>query len=467
MNRLRTRLILSFLAVTLVTLCGVSGALLVILRNNPIEERIAYLELYARAQSIANSLRRAPGANPASPTWTPTLAQIAQEEILRIAWTDLDGQVLFDSEHLWDAQNFAVLDHLRLRVHERRAGAITQEGKRWLVVALPWLDRLTPRGFLIVATDAPRFPFLQQFRDTLAGPLLQAGAVAFMLAVLLALLISRSIARPLQHIAGAARALADGDLEARAPVSGPDEMRALARAFNNMARRVQSGQQAQQDLVANVAHDLRTPLTSIQGFAQALVDGTAAAPESRAQAAGAIYEEAQRMRQMTDALLDLARFDAGQVQLHLEAVDLVALARKRVELFQPQATAAGILLKLHAEQPLLIVGDRERLTQALDNLLQNALAHTEAEDRVTVTANAAPPWAELSVADTGPGIPADVLPRIFERFYRGDKSRGSGGAGLGLAIVQEIAQAHGGSVYAESVEGVGSRFVIRLPAQPG
>ena len=332
-------------------------------------------------------------------------------------------------------------------------------------MAHPYIDADETLGYVIASRPVPALQFLQRFRNTLTQPLAQAGLIALALGVILAALISRSIARPLHQVAETAQALTDGDLNARAPIEGPEEVRRLAQTFNEMAQHVQISQQAQRDLVANVAHDLRTPLTSIQGFAQALVDGTASTPEIRQRAANTIYEEAQRMHRMTNALLDLARFEAGEIELHQERVDLVHLARTRVEHFALHAQETGVALTVKADAQVIVTGDKGRLEQVLDNLLSNALAHTTAGGRVTVIVSAAPPWAELAVTDTGTGIPSEDLPRIFERFYRGDKARKGTGTGLGLAIAREIANAHNGTVHAESVVGVGSKFTVRLPLE--
>lgn len=468
MNRLRGRLSLAFLVVILVTLCSISVALLLILRQNPLEERQALTTLTTQATGLAALLRRSPQLVPGSPHWTNVLGDISERQELRLAWADPHGTIIFDSDGRWEGQTLEeCFTNRHSGVKKRWVDEVQDDQQRWLVIGLPWPNPQAPVGDLIVARPAPTTPFLQQFRTTLLSPLLQSGLLALLLSVLLALTISRSITHPLQKVANAARALAAGNLQAHAPVSGPEEVQDLARAFNEMSRQVQTSQQAQRDLVANVAHDLRTPLTSIQGFAQALVDGTAVSPESQTQAAQAIYEESRRMRYMTDTLLDLARFEAQQVSLQLAPVELSALAQKRGEHFRLRAEAAQITLQLDTTEENLVAGDASRLEQVLDNLLENALHHTPAGGRIAVGVRQAPPWVELTVADTGRGIPQEEIPRIFERFYRGDKSRGGKNAGLGLAIVKEIVQAHGGTIQAESVVGVGSKFTVRLPCLSG
>jgi signal transduction histidine kinase len=232
-----------------------------------------------------------------------------------------------------------------------------------------------------------------------------------------------------------------------------------------MTGQLQSTQQAQRDFLANVSHELRTPLTSIQGFAQALLDGAAATPEAIQRSAGIIFGEADRMRRLVDGLLDLARLDSGLRALTLAPVDLRGLLTGAAEKFSLRANAGSVTLAADLPPTLpAITGDADRLAQVVANLLDNALKHTPAGGRVTLSASASPTSVEISVSDTGPGIPAEDLGRIFERFYQVDKSRAhSAGLGLGLAISREIVEAHGGRLRAESVTGLGSRFTVELP----
>ncbi|MGE5777223.1 MAG: sensor histidine kinase, partial [Chloroflexota bacterium] len=248
---------------------------------------------------------------------------------------------------------------------------------------------------------------------------------------------------------------------------GPHEVQDLTRAFNSMVARVQRTQKSQRDFVANVSHELKTPLTSVQGFAQAILDDTANTPEARKQAAQIIYGEAGRMHRMALDLLDLARLEAGTADLKMSAVDMGVLLRGIVEKFAPQAAQAGVNLQLNIpESPPALIGDGDRLAQVFTNLVDNALKFTPAGGQITLSAANAGAEMETSVTDTGKGIPPEALPHLFDRFYQVDRSRAGGekhGAGLGLAIVQEILQAHGGRIIVRSEVGRGTTFVIRLP----
>lgn len=466
MRRLYTRLVVAFLLVILVTLCVLSATLFLILRRSPLEDRQTFTRLTAQALGIATFLQNVPNPPATMQGWEALLTKTAERQTVRIAWINPQGVVIFDSQVRWrNRQIDEIFEDRKRQTGGGWLGTVYEGDQRWLAISVPWRPDSDRRNELLVATAQPRFPTLQRFRTTLLTPLVQAGTVALILSIVVALLISRSIARPLHRVAEAARRMAQGDLSARATPAGPEEIQALARAFNEMGEKVQSSQQAQRDLVANVAHDLRTPLTSVQGFAQALVDGTAATPEAQAQAAQAIHEEARRMRRMTDTLLELARFEAGDLTLEREPVDLAPLVRKRSAHYRHLGEEAGLNLVVEASHPVPIMGNAVRLTQVLDNLVNNAVRHTPRDGRIVINVRAVDQQAELTVADTGEGIPKEELPRIFERFYRGDRARGGASTGLGLAIVREIVHAHDGTIDVESVEGIGTKFTVQLPCQ--
>jgi len=199
---------------------------------------------------------------------------------------------------------------------------------------------------LIFAAPQPRGAALAWAREHMLAPLLWASLAALILSILLALLASRSIAASLRRVTSAAEAIARGETGTRAPASGPAEVQSLARSFNTMADQVEATQQSQRDFVANVSHELKTPLTSIQGFPQALLDGTASTPEATARAVRIVHDEAERMHRLVDELLILARFDAGQMVMARDPVELGPLLRGCVEKLAPQAQAAGVALEL-------------------------------------------------------------------------------------------------------------------------
>jgi signal transduction histidine kinase len=254
-----------------------------------------------------------------------------------------------------------------------------------------------------------------------------------------------------------------GRFNQRVPIKGPTEVRAVADAFNRMADEVQSEQQAQQEFLANVSHDLKTPLTSIQGYSQAIIDGAANNPVA---AATIIYDEAARLNRMVIELTDLARLQAGRLSMQMTGLDMGQLAEAIAQRLSIVAREKGIDLRLETMPMPEIAGDGDRLAQVLTNLISNAINYTPEGGMVTVRTQVANNGVEVSVEDTGVGIHPSELPRIFERFYQVDKARGPRrGTGLGLAIVQEIVQAHGGRIRASSPgENRGSTFTIWLPS---
>lgn len=332
----------------------------------------------------------------------------------------------------------------------------------------PWLFNsatLENGNILIVAVPRPRPPLITILTDELMPPLLVGGSAALVLALFLAFGVARWVADPLQRLVNAARTFS-GENMPPLPLEGPQEVRELVRAFNQMTERVQAGQKAQREFVANVSHELKTPLTSIQGFAQAILDGTAATPEAQKQSAQIIYEEAGRMHRLALDLLDLARFDAGIADLKRDPLDLNALVNGAMERFMPQARAAGVMLEADLPPLPVITGDGDRLAQVLNNLMDNALKFTPSGGRIVLKTLACGDGVEIHVQDNGVGIHPNAMPHIFERFYQADPARQGGekhGAGLGLAIAREIVAAHGGKISVRSTPGQGSLFMARLP----
>jgi two-component system OmpR family sensor kinase len=475
---LNTRLLISYVLVILVCLTLVGLGLFLFVRASALWNRPTHQRLEeAERETMQLLLQGEPLRELTRDQVQGLLIQAATEHRVHILLLDDRGTVRFDTDGEWIEQDLAqAIRPQSQNPPQRSQGAFTApDGRQWLFIAqvLPGIEG--QRQTLVFTSRPIRLLALAWFADNLLRPLAQAGIIALVLSVLLALLIRRSVSQPLKRVASAAEAIARGESGTRAPVSGPTEVRALARSFNQMADQVEAAQQSQRDFVANVSHELKTPLTSIQGFSQALLNGTAATPESTARAARVIHTEAERMRRMVDELLTLARFDAGQMELARASVEIGPLLQSCIEKLAPQARTAQVTLELDAPGQLTVIGDADRLAQVFTNLLDNGVAHTPAGGKVTIAARRAGETAvEVTVTDTGEGIPADEISRIFERFYQMDKARSRDrkrahergrGAGLGLAISKEIVEAHGGAIAAESVVGLGSKFSVRLPAK--
>ena len=328
------------------------------------------------------------------------------------------------------------------------------------------------RPYLLLARPVP-LPTLRDvfatFGDVFLRPLVRAGLLSVVIAIFLSAFIARSITRSLQDLDKAARRMAEGDLSQRIPVEGPREVSTVAQSFNEMAQRVASTQAAQRDFLANVSHDLRTPLTSIQGFSQAITEGVVADPAATSRAAQIIYDEAARMHRMVEGLLDLARLEAGQATVQSYEVQVGDILHAVVDSLAIPAQEKGVRLACHVAPDLpRLRADGDRLAQVFTNLIDNAIRHTPGDGEVSVRAYVEASDLVITVRDTGEGIPTADLARIFERFYQVDKSRQrrKTGAGLGLAIVKQVIQAHGGAIDVASVVGEGTVFTIKLPLHP-
>ncbi len=299
-------------------------------------------------------------------------------------------------------------------------------------------------------------------RGELVGRLLVAGLAGLGVAVLLALILSRQLMRPLEALTGVVRRFGSDRYDTRAAETGPTQVRELASAFNAMAERVADNERAMRGFIADVSHELRTPLTSIRGFVEALRDGTVSEPARREASLEVIHQETQRMLRMIEQLLDLSRLEAGEYRLERSPIDLVELFGQVEAMFEQRAREAGVELRSEiAPGTPTIEADYDRLVQVLNNLVDNALRHTS-EGSVTVSATVIGGELETRVVDTGEGIAPDDLVHLFDRFWQ-PESRTGPGAGLGLAISREIVRAHGGQISAESEQGIGTTIVVRLP----
>lgn len=454
---LRSRLWLSYAFVITIALSIVLAVSFVFLLRNPLLSR-----------QVQDRLRTAHSLITANPQSfidnAGALREITQTYDVRVLVFNSARELIFDSN-----QDAPALPFPRRYVLARNVqNARDENGEIWLYTS----RRLSPDRILVIAAPRPRVPVLNIFTDELLLPILQGGSIALLLSLILAFALSRWVADPLQQVILVARNYPSEEMKPVSP-RGPHEVQDLTRAFNAMIARVESSQKSQRDFVANVSHELKTPLTSIQGFAQALLDDTADTPEARKQAAQIIYDEAGRMHRMALDLLDLARLETGTADLKMTSVDLRVLLSSIIERFTPQAHRVGIRLQMDVPKNLpALIGDGDRLAQVFTNLVDNALKFTPVNGQVTLSVVHAGTEVEISITDSGQGIPNEALSRIFDRFYQVDTSRsraggetaaGRHGAGLGLAIAQEIVQAHGGRIDVRSKVGHGTTFVIHLP----
>jgi signal transduction histidine kinase len=293
------------------------------------------------------------------------------------------------------------------------------------------------------------------------------------IAMILGYFLSSTVTERIDLLKGAAEKLSQGDLQTRVPVQGRDEVSALAATFNQMAEQLQAADQKQRevesmrrDLIAWVSHDLQTPLTSMRAILEALSDGIVDDPETVKRYLNTAQRDVRSLSALIDDLFQMAQLDAGGFPLHRAPASLSDLVSDTLESFTELAKQQGITLEGQVESDVdPIFMDTQAIGRVLNNLIGNALRHTPPNGRVSVWVRRTGPRVEVTVSDTGEGIRAEDIPHIFERFYRAEKSRnrGTGGAGLGLAIARGIVRAHGGEIRVESKVGKGTQFTLQFP----
>ena len=323
----------------------------------------------------------------------------------------------------------------------------------------------TTVGWLVVPQDAFAPTRGEElFIGRLNTALIIGSLSAFALSVILGAILARSLTRPLQDLTEATRAVADGDLQRQVQVRSRDEVGTLAASFNRMSAALDRSQRLRRQMTADIAHELRTPLSIIVGHLDAVDDGVLSAD---ARTIGIMRDEATRLSGLIDDLRTLSLADAGELSLARLPVEPGPLLQRSATAHMPAAQAAGVELAVDLEPDLPVLElDPERMAQVLGNLLDNALLHTPKGGRIVLVGRAVGDSVEIRVRDSGPGIPPDELELVFERLYRTDASRQrqAGRSGLGLAIARSIVEAHGASIRAESAPGEGTTMVVSLPA---
>ena len=336
-------------------------------------------------------------------------------------------------------------------------------------ISLPVLDNHgTTIGTVYVQRNLSYRRADETFLSDVTRALFVAGVMVTLVAIGLSVLLTRSISRPLAAMERAAIRFSQGDYAVRVSPRGKDEVATLGRTFNQMAESVASVEQLRRELVANISHDLRTPLTVIRGYVEGLRSGQIADRRSAEMAFEAMHTEVARLLHLVGDLRQAAALDSGVLPLNRRPIRVKDLISEALASSSPWPPTKGVHLVSEgpADEPVLNV-DGERLGQALFNLLENAVRHTPAGGTILLAVQPQAEQLHLIVQDNGAGIPAEHLPHVFERFYRADRARNpvEGGAGLGLSIVKAIVEAHGGTVKAESegVPGHGSTFTLSLP----
>jgi signal transduction histidine kinase len=348
--------------------------------------------------------------------------------------------------------------------------SLTFVGVILFIIAVPIMITISTRSFPINGPEHPD-ALTEEYRLTgeISGNEVAKGIFRFVagitfIGILIGVVISRTLTAPLHQLSDSAKAIGERDYQRRVKVSGSDEIRAVGKAFNEMAEELQDAEEIRRNLLADVAHELRTPLSVIQGNLRAILDDVY---ELDKQEIAQIYEQTNHLTLLVNDLRELAQAEARQLPLSITEFDAVSWVKDAVEIFRPVANENNIDLRMEilGDHPV-ICGDRARLTQVLHNLLINAVNHTPTGGEITIQLEQDGSKFRFSLEDSGEGIEAQHLARVFDRFYRTDdaRSREAGGAGLGLAIVRAIVEAHDGQVAVLSDgKDQGSTFTVVLP----
>jgi signal transduction histidine kinase len=459
---IRTRLWLSYVIVISAVIIGVIVAIFATISRSPLLYRQPILMLRMSEAALANQLQTLSPVN--IEKVQSVIENQAKIENLRFAVVDKAGSVIADSGKGIAPPIPPFSSPPVVTGSDPISFDTFRDGERtiWLYILRP-LDENT---YLMAASRRKELDLGFIIRDEIIGPIFRGSLVALFLAFILGLFMSAWIANPLNRLADGARQIEGGSYPTLKK-EGPREVQELAESFNQMSKRVQQTEESQRDFLANVSHELKTPLTSIQGFAQSILDGAANSAQDLHQAAEVIFTEAARMHRLVLDLLTLSKLEGGTADLQYSPVNLSNLVDQVGEKMQPQIQTAGLAITRDIQSTQFVLGDEDRLAQVFTNLLDNAIKFTPKGGEIRLSVQSEQTTVLASVADSGSGISTQEEARIFERFYQVDKSRRGGssrGIGLGLSIARQIILSHNGEIWVKTEPEKGSTFFIRLPS---
>jgi len=462
LSTIRSRLWLSYSLVIIAALTGMIGTTISTLNRSPLFYRQAILQLRLSQSTLSSKIKLEVSFN--IDKISGLLFDQSRRDKIRYAIIDADGKIIIDSGE----GEYPPIPTFNVPLQVTGDDPISfktfvdVEHRPWLYILRP----LDEHYYLLAASRQPVIEIRMLLRDEIVQPMLQGSLIALFIAFAMGLFMSAWIGSPLKRLADGARQIESGSY----PVlekEGPQEIQELAESFNQMSKRVQQTEESQKDFLANVSHELKTPQTSIQGFAQSIQDGAASTPEELMQAANVIFDEASRMHRLVMDLLTLSRLEEGSAGMNQAPVDLSMVLDQLDEKMLPLIQAAGLKIIKQITPGQIVMGDGDRLAQVFTNLVDNAIKFTPKGGEITLKIVPDQGNVLASVSDTGKGIPDVEENRIFERFYQVDKSRRGGssrGIGLGLAIARQIVLSHNGEIWVTSEPGKGSTFFVRLPS---
>ena len=462
-NSLSSRLGLTYVLLIMILLCGVGFGLVLSLRQSPLLYRTSYSRL-AIAKAVLLPRLQSLQLDQIEQLKT-TIKRESPNFQIRVAILNDQGNVIFDTDSKTSPYFPIINDPQKISDKPENQVDIYRDnlGKAWFFT----VSRINGPYYLFLSLPRPILPLRTILQDEFLGPLIEAGLIALLTALMISLVMARWIAKPLKIMVKSARSVAEGDYQS-IPLEGPDEVQQLASALNEMSRKVQQSSQSQREFVANVSHELKTPITSIQGFAQAILDGTVNTKGAIKKAGEVILNETSRLHRLVTDLLILARLEAGTADLKKESVTINSLLQNTIEKFTIIAEKLKVKLIDEFGANVSVLGDGDRLSQVFSNLIDNAIKFSPPNGNVEIRTYNEGKFILISIKDSGPGIKEYDKLKIFERFYQVDKSRKGGegrGVGLGLAITKQIMSAHGGEIWVESDGKNGSTLIVKLPLE--
>jgi len=461
LSKINSRLWITYVLLVVFVLVVAFSGIVIAFRNSPLLYWKEFVQLNYVTNSLTNRLDFFLESN-----WEKIIHLFLVETDLqdvRVLIFDQDGWLKLDS--MADVHSPVPMVADIPSVFNRTEGSIRlfQDNDRqfWFYQ----INMIDESLYLLAAIPRPKLEIRTIFQDELLKPLFRAGIIAMCVALVISWFVARWITNPLKNISASASKLATGDFSP-IELKGPLEVQNLAQIINSMDRQVKDTMQSQKDFVANVSHEFKTPLTSIQGFTQAIQDGTIQSKEETRNAAAVILDETNRLNYLVNDLLTLAKLDAGTLKMDKRELNLNPIINKVVEKFSYQMSNKELEAEINFSADNVIMGDGERIIQVFNNLIDNAIKFSKPQGKIYISDQQDNRFVIIKVEDSGMGISKDETGKIFDRFYQADKSRGrksSRSAGLGLSIANQIVKAHGGTISVDSELGKGSCFMVKLP----
>lgn len=455
-SRLKSRLWISYAVLIIVLICFMSIGIITAISSSPVLYRMEVEKL--RSASVDPRIFDVEGFSDEL-TWKKTINSLASDYQLRVIYLDPMGVVIDDTQL---NQNPPLRTFPRITPEDETIRIIRDRiGRIWFYRRVTITDQYS----IVFAIRRPVVALRLLLRDELFQPIIISAALALVASLVISILMGKWISNPLIKIGQAARGYADGKFTP-IELDGPREIQELAFTLNEMHQKLNESLLSQQNFIANISHELKTPLTSIQGYAQAIIDGAANSKEKIREAAYVIHSESGRMTKLVNDLLSLAKLEGGTADLDLKQQLISSLIEATINRMEPLAQKKAITIELDNRFPGKILCDGDRIIQVFSNLLDNAIKFSPREGKVIISTTKKNEMLVISFKDQGPGIAEDEIDCVFERFFQSDKIDNrdeNHGVGLGLTIARQIILAHKGKIWLENNPDGGSIFFISLP----